>query len=71
MLEDDATVGTGRADQLAVDQDPAGLGRKEAADEIEQRGLNRRTEQRQELATADLEGETSSSASTGRPLGGR
>src|SRR5205085_6782578 len=38
-LEDDAAVGPGPRDRRAVQQDPAGARRQEAADEIEQRAL--------------------------------
>ena len=73
MLEHDAAVGARRADRLALDQDLAGLDRQEAADQIEQRRLAAagRTEQREEFAAAARSSDTSSSASTGRPLGGR
>src|SRR5579884_1009922 len=57
VLEDDAAIGAGARDFLAVDRDAAGLDRQEAADEIEQRRLAAagRTEQRDEFAVRNLE----------------
>ncbi len=57
MLENDAAVGTGAGDPLAVDADSAGFDRQKAADQIEQRRLaaSGRAEQRHKFAVGHLE----------------
>ncbi len=57
VLEHDAAVGARRADRLALDQDLAGLGRQEAADQIEQRRLAAagRAEQREEFPASHIQ----------------
>ncbi len=71
VLKHDAAVGTGRSDRLAFDHDLAGLGGKEAADEIEQRRLaaTGRTQQGDELARVDAERDVFERAHS--PSGGR
>src|SRR5262249_21995683 len=72
VLEDDAAVGAGLGHRPAVDADGAALDRQEAADEIDQgrlaaaRGAS--SARNSHLPTSI---ETSSSASTGAPRGGR
>ena len=56
MLEHDAAVGTGRHHRLALDRDAAGLGRQEAADQVEQGRFPAAggAKQRQKFARADF-----------------
>src|SRR5262249_15029202 len=57
MLEDDAAVRPGPGNRLPSDPDRPLLNRKKAADEVQQRALAAaaRSEQRDELAVADLQ----------------
>ena len=57
MLKDDAAIGTRRAHWSALDENLAGFGGEEAANEIQQRRLAAagRSQQRDELADAHIE----------------
>src|SRR5437764_920538 len=60
MLENDAAVGTGPGDRLAVDQDRSFPDRQKAADEVEQGALAAaaRPQQGEEFAVAHRQGDT-------------